>query len=112
MTISGKNFIHNGLKLFWDSNGVNKSGISPALAKVIRLILVHLNTAQSMSDVKVGVGVTKGFKALTGHKHRFELEVNGNWRITFDCIETDMGLSISKVDLEDVHRKGGAKKHD
>jgi plasmid maintenance system killer protein len=111
MAINDDDFIHKGLKNFWVSNQVDKSGINSAHARVISGNLVHLDTARNMHDLKTGWGEIKHFKPLTGHKNRFELEVNGNWRVTFDAVVSGADISISKIDLEDVHVKGGAKKH-
>jgi plasmid maintenance system killer protein len=37
------------------------------------------------------------------------MEVNGNWRLTFTLDDAKTGL-VSKIDLEEVHQPGGAKR--
>ncbi|CUI05386.1 hypothetical protein BN2497_5549 [Janthinobacterium sp. CG23_2] len=38
------------------------------------------------------------------------MEVNRNWRLTFTLDDPQTGL-VSKIDLEDLHQPGGAKRH-
>lgn len=101
--------LHKPLRAFWASNAKKTTGLNADWIKVLRLLLVHLHSAKSLSDIKGGYGRLKDFKPLTGHKDRYELEVNGNWRLTFDCADPNTGV-VTKIDLEDVHRPGGAKK--
>lgn len=109
MITDSSDIIHKGLRRFWDSNGKDVSGIQPAFSRVLRLELVHLHSAQSLADVQAGLGILKNVKPLTGHVNRYSMEVNGNYRLTFDC---DPGTgAVTKIDLEDLHRVGGAKRH-
>jgi len=101
--------LHKPLRAFWISNAKKTAGLNADWIKVLRLLLVHLHSARSLSDIKGGYGRLKDCKALTGHNDRYELEVNGNWRLTFDCADPTTGV-VTKIDLEDVHRPGGAKK--
>lgn len=110
MPIKEKSFVHKGLQVFWESGGKDHSGVSPSFTKVLRALLVHLDTSTTLDDIAGGLGKLKGFKALTGHKDRYELQVNGNYRLTFTCEDPQNGIVI-KLDLEDVHRRGGAKRH-
>jgi plasmid maintenance system killer protein len=110
MSIEENGFINKGLALFWKSGGTNHSGIQPSFAKVLRLELVHLDTAVSLSDILGGYGKTKSAKLLTGHTDRYSMEINGNWRLTFSCSDPLTGV-VSKIDIEDLHRPGGAKHH-
>lgn len=103
-------FIHKGLRNFWASAGSNLKGIPAEFARNLGHLLVHLNTAVSLADIQGGLGRIKGFKPLTGHQDRYELQVNGNYRLTFTCADPATGV-VTKIDLEDVHRKTGAKKH-
>jgi len=105
-----EDFISKGVRNFWTSNGTDHKLIPPNFRKVLRALLVHLATATSLDDIKGGLGRSKGFKALVGHTNRYELQVNGNYRLTFNCDDPSTGR-VTKIDLEDVHRKGGAKKH-
>jgi plasmid maintenance system killer protein len=109
MSFQAKDILHKGLLRFWNSNGTDTSGISASWAKTLRLLMVHLATARSLSDIQGGIGVQKNAKRLTGHAYRYSIEVNANWRITFDCAAPDTGV-VSNIDLEDLHRRGGAKR--
>lgn len=110
MSIVEKKFLHKGLGLFWDSGGSDKSGITASWANVLRAELVHLNTATCLADILAGLGVLKKAKLLSGSTDRYSMEVNGNWRLTFTCVNPDTG-EVNKIDLEDFHRPGGAKRH-
>jgi plasmid maintenance system killer protein len=54
--------------------------------------------------------VLKNVKQLSGHACRYSMEVNANWRVTFNCIDADTGI-VTDIDLEDLHRHGGARRH-
>lgn len=110
ITSKADDFIHKGLKLFWTSGGENKSGIQTTLSKVLRGNLVHLDTATCVMDILADYGSRKNTKLLSGHTDRYSMEVNGNWRLTFTCSDPATGV-VSKIDLEDLHRPGGAKRH-
>lgn len=101
--------LHKPLRAFWASGAKKTTGLNADWIKVLRGLLVHLNSARSLADIKGGYGRIKDCKALVGHKDRYELEVNGNWRLTFDCEDPATGV-VTKIDLEDLHRPGGAKK--
>lgn len=109
MTLLAKDIVHKGLQRFWSSGGSDKRGISPSWADNLNAALVHLYMAQCLDDLMLGYGKQKNIKALSGHAHRYSMEVNANWRITFDCIDSNSGV-ITNVDLEDLHRHGGAKR--
>jgi len=109
MSFQAKDILHKGLRRFWNSNGKDLSGISPSWAHSLQAILVHLHTAHSLSDIRNGLGVTKNVKQLSGHVHRYSIEVNANWRLIFDCADPGTG-KVSNIDLEDLHRRSGAKR--
>ncbi|KOP51146.1 MULTISPECIES: type II toxin-antitoxin system RelE/ParE family toxin [Pseudomonas syringae group] len=109
MIVEDRDIVHKPLRRFWASGGKNTLGLNPDFIKVLRALLVHLHSARSLADIKGGLGKLKDFKPLTGHDRRYELEVNGNWRLTFDCHSPDTG-TVTIIDLEDVHQPGGAKK--
>lgn len=104
-----KDIVHKPLRNFWASGGKTTVGLNADFLKVLRRLLVHLHTAQSLADIKGGYGKLKDCKSLEGHQNRYELEVNGNWRLTFDCHNPQTG-AVTIIDLEDVHGPGGAKK--
>lgn len=110
MTIQNKDFLHRGLLRFWLSEGTDISGITAAWARTLRISLAHLHSAKSLDDIQGGYGKLKNIKRLTGHAHRFSMEINANWRLTFDCLDPDTGM-VSKIDIEDLHRRGGARQH-
>lgn len=109
MSFQAKAILHKGLRRFWNSGGSNLTGVSPSQAKALHAILVHLHTACSLDDIRGGLGVSKNVKQLSGHACRYSIEVNANWRITFDCAAPLTGV-IDRIDLEDLHRLGGAKR--
>lgn len=109
MSFQPDDIVHKGLHRFWLSGGLDTSGISSAWARTLRILMVHLYTAQSIDDIRAGIGLQKKFKRLSGHAHRYSMEVNANWRLTFDCGDPDSGV-VSWIDLEDLHRQGGAKR--
>lgn len=109
MSFQSWEILHKGLLRFWNSGGKDMSGISISWAKNLRAIMLHLNTAQSLDDIRGGFGALKNVKQLSGHACRYSIEVNANWRLTFDCVDPDNGV-ISNIDLEDLHRHGGAKR--
>lgn len=100
-------FRHKGLELLWDSGGDNHSGIQPHYKKVVMANLVHLSAARSLEDIQAGWGKLKRVKLLSGQPDRYSMEINGNDRLTFTC---DASGGVSKIDLEDYHRSGGAKR--
>jgi proteic killer suppression protein len=88
-----KSIHHKGLRQFYETG--KTSGNQPKHAKRLRLLLVALESAQSIDDMDV-----PGFRlhALKGRrKGRWSVWVNGNWRITF---EFD-GNNANDVDYED-----------
>jgi plasmid maintenance system killer protein len=109
MSFQASEILHKGLQRFWKSGGKDLSGISPAWASAVRAILVHLNSADSLDDIRGGLGLLKNVKHLSGHACRYSIEVNANWRVTFDCPDATNG-AVYNIDLEDLHRPGGAKR--
>jgi plasmid maintenance system killer protein len=101
-------FIHKGLQRLWDSGGTDHSGIQFSYKKNVTVGLAHLSAARSIKDVQAGWGVLKKAKLLSGHTDRYSMEVNANDRLTFTCDASGM---VSKIDLEDTHGPGGAKRH-
>ncbi|MTV37470.1 type II toxin-antitoxin system RelE/ParE family toxin [Duganella radicis] len=110
MSLHSTDIMHKGMRRFWQSGGSDKRGISTSWAKPLRDILLHLHSAQSLDDIRAGLGVIKNVKQLSGHAHRYSIEVNANWRVTFDCADPDTGI-VTAIDLEDLHRPGGARRH-
>ena len=88
-------FRHKGLRRFFESESA--AGIQPRHAKRLRMLLVALDTAQSIEDMNVS-----GFRlhALRGtERGRWSVWVNGNWRLTFVFEEGNAYV----VDYEDYH---------
>jgi len=90
-----KSFKHKGLKLFFE-NGDFK-GIQAKHASKLRLQLAALDTAQIIQDLDLpGYRLHK----LKGDRKDFwSITVNGNWRITFEFVKSDVYL----VNYEDYH---------
>jgi plasmid maintenance system killer protein len=110
MGVQPKDIIHKGLQRFWSSAGQDASGISPAWAKTLTAALVHLDTAKNIDDIQGGFGRQKHLKRLNGHANRYSMEINANWRLTFNCDDPLTGV-VSKIDIEDLHRSSGAQRH-
>jgi toxin HigB-1 len=88
-------FRHKGLRRYFESGTV--AGIQPKHAKRLRMLLVALDTAQSIGDMDV-----PGFRlhALKGgDKGRWSIGVNGNWRLTFEFRDAQAYI----LDYEDYH---------
>ncbi|MBO0131191.1 type II toxin-antitoxin system RelE/ParE family toxin [Agrobacterium burrii] len=88
-------FRHKGLEAFYRS-GTTK-GIQPAHAAKLGRILTLLEVAAVASDLNL-----PGFKLhpLKGDmKGHWSLWVNGNWRVTFRFLDSDVEL----VDYQDYH---------
>jgi toxin HigB-1 len=90
-----KTFRHKGLRRFFEEGRV--SGIQPAHAKKLRMLLSALDTAAEIQDMDVpgfGLHPLKG-----GQKGRWSVSVSGNWRVTFEFRD---GNAYS-VGYEDYH---------
>ena len=90
-----QSFRHKGLRRFFESGSA--AGIQPKHAKRLRMLLVALDTAQTIDDMGV-----PGFNLhqLKGReKGRWSIWVNGNWRITFEFRDGHAYV----LDYEDYH---------
>jgi len=90
-----KGFRHKGLAKFFATG--SRSGIRPAHAARLKLILATLNAATGPGDMDLpGLQL----HPLKGElKGRRAVEVSGNWRVTFSFTGTD----ADDVDYEDYH---------
>ena len=90
-----QSFRHKGLRRFYESGAA--AGIQPKHAQRLRMVLVALDTAQTVDDMDV-----PGFNLhpLKGRgKGRWSVWVNGNWRVTFEFREGHAYV----LDYEDYH---------
>ena len=90
-----QSFRHKGLRKFFESGST--AGVNPRHAKRLRMLLVALDTAQSIEDVNV-----PGFRlhSLKGtERGRWSVWVNGNRRLTFEFQD---GYAYV-LDYEDYH---------
>ncbi|KAF3982874.1 MAG: Killer protein [Methylococcales symbiont of Hymedesmia sp. n. MRB-2018] len=88
-----KSFKHKGLQLFFDKEST--AGINAA--HKLKMRLVALDTASSIEDINL-----PGFRlhSLKGNREGlWAIDVNKNWRITFEFIEGDAYI----LDYEDYH---------
>ncbi len=109
MSFLAKEILHKGLLRFWISNCQDVGGISASWANAVRVALVHLHSARSLDDILGGLGQAKHVKRLSGHRCRYSMEINANWRLTFNCEDPTTG-EATRIDLEDLHRPGGARR--
>lgn len=88
-------FRHRGLERFF-SRGT-RSGIQPAHAKRLRLILARLDVSQTVQDMDLpGLYLHE----LAGRRRgTWAVRVSGNWRMTFRF----EGADAVDVDYEDYH---------
>jgi len=90
-----RSFRHRGLEKFFLTG--SKAGIQPAHAKRLALQLGFLNSAINPGRMDVPGWDLHPLKGeLAG---RWSVKVNGNWRLTFQFINTD----VEVVDYEDYH---------
>jgi proteic killer suppression protein len=103
MTIENtKDIKHTGLRRFWKTNALDASGIQDKHKKVLKKILVHLDSAKNLQDIAEGLGKIKRHHKLEGYPNRYSMEVNGNFRITYDCPDQSSGI-VKIIDYEDYH---------
>ena len=88
-------FRHKGLERLYREG--SKRGVQAGhVAKLLRILSV-LDVAQSQEDLAIPSFRTHPLKGeLAGH---WSIWVNGNWRVTFRFVETDVEL----VDYQDYH---------
>ena len=90
-----RKFKHRGLERFFLKG--SKSGIQPAHARRLRLILGRLSASTSPADMNLPglyLHELKGQQA-----GRWSVRVSGNWRVTFRF----EGWDAIDVDYEDYH---------
>ncbi|MCF8528086.1 MAG: type II toxin-antitoxin system RelE/ParE family toxin [Candidatus Nanopelagicales bacterium] len=88
-------FRHKEMEDLYEKDSVR--GAPAAHAPKLRRILAALDVAQNPRDLDIPGFRTHELKGrLSGH---WSIWVNGNWRVTFRFIETDVEL----VDYQDYH---------
>jgi proteic killer suppression protein len=88
-------FKHKGLEQLY-LTGTAKGVQAKHIPKLLRIILA-LDYAQSVNDINVEEFRLHSLKGnLSGY---FSIWVNGNWRVTFRFVDTDVEL----VDYTDYH---------
>ena len=88
-------FRHKGLEQLYREN--SKKGLQAAHVPKLLRILSLLDVSQSPDDLAIPGFRTYPLKGdLAGH---WSIWVNGNWRVTFRFIDTDVEL----VDYQDYH---------
>ncbi len=88
-------FRHKGLEELYRTG--SKRGVKPDHASKLLRILSMLDVAQGPNDLAIPSFRTHQLKGeLAGH---WSFWVNGNWRVTFRCIDADVEL----VDYQDYH---------
>ena len=90
-----KDFKHKGLKLFFETG--KTTGIQAKHKNKIRMQLAALDSALRIEDMDI-----PGYRLheLKGNrKQSWSITVNGNWRLTFKFIESDVYV----LNYEDYH---------
>lgn len=90
-----KSFRHKGLPQFFEEGRV--TGIQPAHAKKLRMLLAALDTAYQIDDMD-GPGFNL-HPLKESRKGQWTVSVSGNWRITFEFRDGNAYL----LDYEDYH---------
>jgi plasmid maintenance system killer protein len=93
-------FLHQGLKQLWEKPGSKPAKLDSTLLKRVGITLGHLETASNSRDLAEGLGETRHYHKL--NNGRYSLDVNGNFRITFELVDDKTG-EVTKIDLEDTH---------
>lgn len=98
-------FIHPGLAQLWEDRSSKPAKLDSTLIKRCTVVLSHLETAECSNDLATGLGVSRHYHLL--ENGRYSLDVNGNFRITFEVVDQKTG-EVTKINLEDTHnrRKG------
>jgi len=88
-------FRHKGLQQLYEHG--SKRGVQAAHVPKLMRILSALDVAHEPADLAIPSFRTHALKGdLAGH---WSIWVNGNWRVTFRFVETDVEL----VDYQDYH---------
>jgi toxin HigB-1 len=90
-----KSFRHKGLRRFFEKGRV--TGIQQRHSKKLRMILVALDTATTLEDMRIpgfGLHPMKGDR-----KGEWAVSVSGNWRITFEFRDGN----AYELNYEDYH---------
>lgn len=90
-----KSFKHKGLKQFFETG--NTSGILPTHQDKLKFLLIALHTATCIEDMSLP---SFRLHKLKGNKKGlWAVDVNKNWRVTFEFIDGDAYI----VNYEDYH---------
>lgn len=90
-----RSFKSNALKRFWEKN--DERGISPEWVKRVKLILDRLDAATVPGDMNLP-GLR--FHPRKGRqKARYQVDLNGGWRITFGWQDND----ATDIDMVEDH---------
>lgn len=90
-----KSFRHKGLRRFFETGSA--AGVQASHIRRLRMQLTALDTATTIDDMDL-----PGFRlhSLKGdQKGRWAVTVNGNWRITFEFVDSNAYI----IDYEDYH---------
>ena len=90
-----QSFRHKGLRRYYESGSA--AGVQPRHTKRLRMLLIALDTTQSIDDMDI-----PGFRLhpLKGaRRSRWSVWVNGNWRVTFEFKDGHAYV----LDYEDYH---------
>ena len=88
-------FRHKGLRRFFESGSA--TGIQPHHANRLRMLLVALDTAQSIEDMNIPGLRLHSLKGA--ERGRWSVWVSGNWRVTFEFRDGHAYI----LDYEDYH---------
>ena len=93
-----KSFAHKGLeKFFFDGS---TAGIQPKHQPKLALILDKLDAATNHQDMNLpGLRLHKHTGRKKNERQKYSVDVNGNWRVTFEFEGTDAHV----VDYTDPH---------
>jgi len=93
-----RNILHKGLFRFIEDD--DSSGIQPAIAPKLRLIISFLQDMEQESELR-SISSWRAHQLTGDRKGTWSLSVTKNWRLTFKINQS--AIEIIDLDYEDYH---------
>ncbi|HCC53310.1 MAG TPA: plasmid maintenance system killer [Desulfobulbaceae bacterium] len=93
-----RNVLHKGLFRFIEDD--DSSGIQPAIAPKLRLIISFLQDMEQESELR-SISSWRSHQLTGDRKGTWSLSVTKNWRLTFKINQS--AIEIIDLDYEDYH---------
>jgi hypothetical protein len=98
VTIRAKDILHQGLKRFWLSGGLDNTSISITWANRLRETLAHLDHAHSPEDVLNDLGRLLQISAVPGSPQLYRMPIKKGWILQFRIEDPDSG-AVTHIDI-------------